>query len=529
MATPLLCLESGCKYSRKENKDSETIRCISCMNWFHVKCVNETHPETIHTCLSCRNVPLYTKNIMLSMTTLIERIGKLDKGILDLKNNHETLTKQFADMQKESESAKADNSVLRKEILTLRAELSKANWPLQPSDTESKPSLILGSSVLRDIDNNRIQNAFVHSISGGKIKDAISYVDDVPAGKYSSITLVIGGNDCDDPSSSPADVVKTYTDLIGKAQQKSTNVIIGSILPRHCPDDPNVSQRIDTVNAEIQVVCNDTNCKYVENNTSFKLLDGSLNDGYYLHERNTTKLVHLNDRGTSKLCDLLNIKAKDTKVTKDRPRNRPQHQTQGRNLPITENDARQIPTQPPQWARNNPASRDPPPQRTQPDNFPERRSPPQTNFPRWARDKAPASRPPPRHTQLPSPGHAQRPSQEAPQSLPRPWPQYSPPASQFAHPRPESDRAPFSQHRPRANTPPHDPQYSPPRHAQYFDTYFDPRCENCAEKGHSTEDCWYSEILQCTNCYHMGHKRKDCPYLTSHRPSPTWDSRDFSY
>lgn len=478
MALPLLCIETGCKYNRKEHKDSDTIRCTSCMDWFHIKCVNETHPENVHTCISCRKIPTYIKNIMLSMATLIEKVGTIDISITDLRNKQDTLMKQFNEVQKESEAAKADNSILRKEILTLRAELHKVNWPLQPSDSDVKPTLVLGSSVLRDIDNDKIQNTFVHSISGGKIKDAMTYIDDVPAGKYSNITLVIGGNDCEDTATTTADIVKIYTDLIGKAQQKSTHVTVASILPRHCPNAPDVSQRIDTVNAELQVSCTENNCKYVDNNTSFKLQDGNLNDGYYLHERNTTKLVHLNDRGTSKLCDLLNIKPKDTKVTKDRTRNRPQERT--------DHTSRQSSTHPPQWARSTPAPRPP---RPQPSDFPERPVP----------DRL--STRPSRQTPLPSRRTQHRPARAV---------DYSPPrsvASDRDHPRYEK---PYQQQT--THSPAHEyTTYNDWRYDQHSQV---PTCFNCGER-HRLDRCWYPDRLTCLHCNNPGHKEKNCPYLRS--------------
>ena len=501
MATPL-CLETGCKFARKEHKDSETIRCILCMNWFHVKCVDETHPKTIHTCISCRNTHSYVKNIMLSMTVLIEKIDRIDKTISNLGKDHDTLFKKFDDVQKENESTKADNAILHKEILSLRAELHEVRWPLQPSDNQAKPIIVIGSSVLRDIDNEKIKNTIVHSISGGKIGDALQYVNDLPAGKYSTICLLIGGNDCDEPQTPTADIIKSYNELIGNAMTKCTNVTVASILPRRCPDNANISDRIDTVNAELQVLCADRGCNFIDNNTAFKLQDGSLNDGYYLIERQSPKLIHLNDRGTTKLCEILNIKPKDTKVTKDRIRNR----TAPPRNHHTPETSKQKTVSEPHWSRRNPASRGPPRHDFQaPADFPEQRAPARPRAP------SPARHPPPA----------------------RPTPRVSPRTADHS-----PSGSVVSGYESRL---PHTTQYAPPRHApqqhytqpthdyknsdqQYYDRYLHVGCYNCSEP-HGLDRCWYTERLMCLHCKCLGHKEKNCPYT---RQTPQYDYRPTS-
>ena len=93
----------------------------------------------------------------------------------------------------------------------------------------TKPALIV-SSVLRDIDNDKAKDAYIHAISGGKIDDAAAYIRDVPHTKYGALTLLIGGNDCDSDEStcSVEDIVDRYKSLIDIAKIKC------SLYEYHC-------------------------------------------------------------------------------------------------------------------------------------------------------------------------------------------------------------------------------------------------------------------------------------------------------
>lgn len=491
----MLCTED-CKYSRKEHKDSETVRCSICMRWYHAVCVNETHIDAIHTCKSCTNIPLDLSSILSSMTNLHKKIDTLTKDIKCIKTSHENLVKDFNAIKAENDTTKSDNALLRTQILTLRAELQATKWPIQ--EPSSKPTLVISSSVLRDVDNNKIKDTYVHAISGGKINDATTYLRDVAHDKYGKITLLIGGNDCDESSLAVGDIVRRYNSLIDLAKVKCSDVRIASILPRHCPtSDNNVMERIDSVNAELQVLCEEKECAFVNCNTVFQLQDGSINDGFYLTERNGDKLVHLNDKGTNRLGVLLNIKPKNgTRITKDRQKTttsesqatRPQHPNAGvrrqRQPPMPHHsnpelhDSHQV-SQTPRWARNSPASR-PPPQRVQPTLThdtshiaePHRRSRPVT------RDNTP---PVFRAGEYHSGGY-----------------------------RDDIYRNDITS----------DHDYNP-------NYYYEERCFNCGERGHHTDQCWYTERLLCTQCNTYGHKEKYCSCNFDARRSSYTQEREF--
>ena len=144
-----------------------------------------------------------------------------------------------------------------------------------------RSQLIIGSSIIRDIDQGKLQDTDVICIPGGTIdtvKQRISSLDH----KYEHITLVVGGNDCDvKPAVPPKSVVDSYTDLIDSAKGKANYVNVSSICPRlKCEI---AQDTIESANAGLQVACSEkADVSYMDNTPSFKLADGSLNDGYYL-------------------------------------------------------------------------------------------------------------------------------------------------------------------------------------------------------------------------------------------------------
>ncbi len=85
--------------------------------------------------------------------------------------------------------------------------------------------------------------------------------------------------------------------------------------PRVNKAKPSLSDKIDSVNAGLQVLCQEETVTFKDNNPSFHLADGTINDGYLLADG-----VHLTRTATDKLAKNLglNIKSGNKTVCKDR-------------------------------------------------------------------------------------------------------------------------------------------------------------------------------------------------------------------
>ena len=71
------------------------------------------------------------------------------------------------------------------------------------------------------------------------IKDRVTNIKDT----YSSISLVVGGNDCD-INTAPDDIIDQYRGLITTAKSKATNVTVSIVCPRIKSDKPELNDKI---------------------------------------------------------------------------------------------------------------------------------------------------------------------------------------------------------------------------------------------------------------------------------------------
>ena len=92
---------------------------------------------------------------------------------------------------------------------------------------EKSHDLVLGSSVVRDLDQSKLINTDVVSISGGRIRDAHEHLKKCND-TYNRITLVIGGNDCAARSNpEPLDILASqYSDLLDEAKSHASEVFV---------------------------------------------------------------------------------------------------------------------------------------------------------------------------------------------------------------------------------------------------------------------------------------------------------------
>ena len=172
---------------------------------------------------------------------------------------------------------------LRSEIITLKEKVASLTWrtfrqPNQPS------SLLIGSSLIRDVDSDLLVDTEVVCLPGGKLTGIEKKISEMSSG-YDSITVVAGGNDCDTSQSTPAPtVMDAFATVIDAATAKASTVTVSSVCPRL--KTANITNKIDAVNAGLVTLCADKKVIF----DSFTLGDRSVNDGY-LH-RDGVHLSH---------------------------------------------------------------------------------------------------------------------------------------------------------------------------------------------------------------------------------------------
>ena len=125
-------------------------------------------------------------------------------------------------------------------------------------------------------------------LRGGRINDVKNAVTDkATEAAYDRVVLVAGGNDCAPRDTStdvlPSSIVDDYRSLVRVSKSKAKSVTVSSVCPRDISSD--VKKCIESVNAGLQVMCTEEDATFIDNNPSFHLADGNVNDGYYLNDR----------------------------------------------------------------------------------------------------------------------------------------------------------------------------------------------------------------------------------------------------
>ena len=313
----------------------------------------------------------------------------------------------------------------------------------RPYNVLTQRPLLLGSSLIRDIVSTKLVNTDVTCIRGGKIKDFLAKVEACD-NKYDRTVLVLGGNDCD-RDTEPDTVVNRYRELVHKVKTKSKSTTVSSICPRMKPE--NIKGTIDAVNAGLQGLCEDEDVSFVNNDPSFHLADGSINDGYIMKDG-----VHLTYNAVNKLTRNLHLRPVDVEKGGLR-RKTPVEQkrfNKDRLTPVTnEEDGDEVDTGATFWKHAHTKARN------EQARAPQRRQ--DTNRQRYQRTGA-------TDNQTSDDGHCVTQQRTT------------------RHPRRD--------------------------HREYDNQ--GARCDYCAEEGHSRSRCNHGQPVECHACYRFGHKSKFC-------------------
>lgn len=298
-----------CKHDRKERK--EMLRCCTCMVWYHLDClcISKAEAKGFWTCLECRLLPKKVLAMYNTLQTITDTVVQLQTNMSTIMNTNTELEKRIT--EKDNKCSELINTVsdLRTTNAKLITELAQARWTqFRMNDSTTEPKTVLvGSSVIRDIDEKKLSNTKVVCCPGALITTLNANTNSLPSdGNYDKAILVGGGNDCSN-NRNTADILDQYQKLVISAKNKAKRVVVVSICPR---GDKETQQRIDIVNAGLQGLCADMDCTYKDSTEFLKLNDGSINEGYYMDD-----LVHLTYKGQNKLAQMMDLKPQNTQVS----------------------------------------------------------------------------------------------------------------------------------------------------------------------------------------------------------------------
>ena len=304
-ATPNLCIP-GCRHGTRGG--GEMIRCCICGKWFHIKCLRLSQDECagVWPCYDCRTIAQDLKSTNENVQTLTLLVQKLV-------NSH---SRELADLRSRCDKLENDNVTLSTKNSALEVEIASLKSS-QKSKTEQDISLLIGSSIIRDIDATKLMNTKVVSLPGGHIKYVHNHIKNMGS-TFKKVTVVVGGNDCTvttDPE--PVDeLLHQFKDMVAEAKCLSADINVATVLPR-ISDAESVTERIDALNAGIVSTCHTDGHTLINNDTYFKLTNGEINYGYFMPDG-----THLTKAGTNRLakCLKLDIRANvKNNITKSPP------------------------------------------------------------------------------------------------------------------------------------------------------------------------------------------------------------------
>ena len=281
-----LCLGQNCQLQDQENGD--IVRCILCYVRHHIVCVGikKTEMKQPWTCPKCR--------------TLTKTVHELKQDLASLST---TQTQMLELLKTMTEKAASEHEMRKKaedEVVSLKTQLDEARKQItenQPIVSEPKPNkkttLLLGTSLIRNVDPDKLANCQVVAKGGAKIDAVQDALEKLPEeDTFNEIIVVAGSIDIEEKTVD--EVVVDYQSLSVSASNRTDKLSICSVLPR---TDKNLSEKTRLLNEKLEKVCNDEGHNFINLNETFLLMNGTPNkaflspDGLHLSQSGVENLL----------------------------------------------------------------------------------------------------------------------------------------------------------------------------------------------------------------------------------------------
>ena len=288
-----------------QSSDGIPVRCCLCGRQFHHECIgfHENDTPLVWTCVHCRNLASDVK----SANTKIDTLTSL---VRDLIQKHDTTNKDCELIRNDYQRLKEEN----KQLMEKNVELTQKNVQLMCdlkhmkstekhccSNESNKKNLVLGSSLLRNFDETKLDKTEVRCLRGAHVSDIAKEVDAMASEglSFSRMTLLCGGNDASRPTEEVnlESTMDSYRNVISVAKTLAEDIVIAEIPPRQNP--PHAQGNIALTDLSKQA-----GVKYAPNSELFYLSNGDINDGYLVDG------THLTLKGANKLACTMGLKSR---------------------------------------------------------------------------------------------------------------------------------------------------------------------------------------------------------------------------
>ena len=214
-----------------------------------------------------------------------QEIAKLKSSDEDLNNVNSKLTQKLEDQTNINDDLKYEIVVLQglqnthnemqhkieeqvKEINELKLKVKSLEKEMKEDTTTS--SLLLSNVTLTDVCRHLKAGVEVTCLPGASLED-LQFTISKDDQKYKNIYLVTGHSW---PGNDVQALIAQYRTVLVVTRKKSKKVIVSSILP--ALEQEAVNAQIELANKSLSVLCQETGCEFIDNDSTFKYKDGTI-------------------------------------------------------------------------------------------------------------------------------------------------------------------------------------------------------------------------------------------------------------
>ena len=156
-----------CPY-REDAVNLEMVRCCLCSKWYHLVCVSLPPEEMgVWPCPECRNLVRDVKQTKSVLNKLMEHMNTV---MATLNNQTEVLNLEKSQLQNKLSQLENENEILRVRNAELEHQLQN-NAPATNAACINSTTLVVGSSLICNIDEHKLKDTEVRCMSGAKFRD----------------------------------------------------------------------------------------------------------------------------------------------------------------------------------------------------------------------------------------------------------------------------------------------------------------------------------------------------------------------
>ena len=229
---------------------------------------------------------------------LVDELSKVaNKGLLGTSAHPDPYSKKINPTPSMSDVVKTNKNAVPTKTVT------------PPTPPEPSKTLLIGTSLLRNVNPTKLKDCEVLCKGGAKLDDIskmLSAMDSTK--KYKEIIVVAGSIDVE--SGNVPDVKNAFQVLSVCAQDKTDKVRISSVLPR---TDLDVKETTKSLNDALKSMCDLEGHGFIDHDPSFYLMNGKVNGALLLQDG-----LHLTQAGVESLVANCGISTQGSPYTPKR-------------------------------------------------------------------------------------------------------------------------------------------------------------------------------------------------------------------